>query len=194
MREPDPGRLRRRGVWQEAMTIGWTVAVAAIAITAGIIASSIALIGLGLESAIEMAAAAIVIWQLGKPDRDNRAVLLIGVTFLAGATFLLVESIRELTTDAHSKASVPGLAVAAAALVIMPVLALGKRRTGQALGSRTLIADSTETALVGVAAAAALVGVELYSLLGWRWAVPAAGLAIAAVAGTEGIHIWRHRH
>jgi len=105
-----------------------------------------------------------------------------------------VESIRDLVGHAHSEPSLAGLAAAVAALVIMPVLALGKRRTGQALGSRTLIADSTETALAAVAAAGALIGLGLYSWLGWQWIIPAAGLAIAALAGTEGVQILRNRH
>jgi divalent metal cation (Fe/Co/Zn/Cd) transporter len=173
-----------------------TVGVAAVALTAGIIASSIALIGLGLESAIGLLASGIVVWQLrgGGEDRDTRAIRLIGMTFLAGAVYLLAESIHELASHTHSEHSAAGIAVAAAALIVLPVLALAKRRAGQALGSRTLIADAAETALSAAAAAAALLGVGLDTWLGWLWAVPAAGLAIAILAFLEAIEIWRHRH
>jgi divalent metal cation (Fe/Co/Zn/Cd) transporter len=173
----------------------WTVAVAAVAIAAGIAASSIALIGLGLESVIELLAAAIVIWHLGADAaREGRAMRLIGATFLAGAAYLSVESIRELAIHDHSGHSAVGLAVAAAALLTMPLLAFEKRRTGRALGSRTLLADAEETTLAAAAAAAALAGVGLDTRLGWWWTVPAAGLVIAALAVREGIHIWRHSH
>jgi divalent metal cation (Fe/Co/Zn/Cd) transporter len=176
--------------------MAWTVAVAAVAITAGVVASSIALIGLGLESVIELIAAAIVIWHLGGggEDRESRAIRLIGIIFLVSAVYLLAEGIRELASQTHSGPSAAGLAVAGAALLVLPVLALGKWRTGQALGSRTLIADATETAMAGLAAAAALLGTGLDTWLGWWWTVPAAGLAIALLAAMEGIEVWRHGH
>ena len=147
-----------------AVTVAWTLAVAVGAIAAGTKASSIALTGLGLESAIEPLAAAIVIWQLsGGQERESRAVRLVRVTFLAGAVYLAAESIRELADHAHSGPSAARLAVAAAAFVVMSLLA------------------------------AALAGVGLDTWLGWWWAVPAAGLAIAAVAVIEVIEIWAHR-
>ena len=186
-------RLRRRGLWLESLSMAWTMAVAAVAIAAGVAASSIALIGLGLESVIELVAAAIVIWQLGRgAARERRAMRLIGATFLASAVYLAAESIRELAGDDHSGHSAAGLAVAVAALLIMPLLAVGKRRTGRALDSRTLLADAVETTISAAAAAAALAGVGLDTWLGWWWAVPAAGLVIAALACWESIHIWRH--
>ena len=172
----------------------WTVAVAAVAITAGVAASSIALIGLGVESVIELLAAAIVVWQLGGGRaRERGAMRLIGATFLASAAYLAVESIRELAGSDHSGHSTVGFVVAAAALLIMPLLALEKRRTGRALDSPPLLADANETILAAAAAAAALAGVGLDNWLGWWWTVPAAGLVIAALASWECLHIWRHR-
>ena len=176
------------------VTVAWTLAAAVGAIAAGTKASSIALTGLGLESAIELLAAAIVIWQLsGDRERESRAVRLVGATFLAGAVYLAAESIHELAGHVHSGPSAVGMAVAAAAFVVMSLLAAGKRRAGKMLGSRVLVADAAETALTAVAAAAALAGVGLDTWLGWWWAVPAAGLAIAAVAVIEVIEIWAHR-
>ena len=193
--EADLNQLRRRGVWLEAVSMVWTLAVAVAAIAAGIVASSIALIGLGLDSAIELLAAAIVVWHLrgGWDTSENRAAGLIAVTFLAGAAYLAAESIRELASYQQSAHSAAGLAISSAALVVLAVLALAKRRIGQALGSVTLRADAAETGLSAAAAAAALLGAGLDDWLGWWWTVPAAGLVIAALAVIEGIQTWRHR-
>lgn len=184
--------LRRRGFWLEYASMAWMVAEAAVAITAGVIASSIALVGFGLDSVIEFFSAAIVVWQLRSEDedRETRAVRLIGVTFFALAVYLTVESIRDLATQSRPQQSIPGLAVTAAALIVMPLLAVAKRRTGSALGNRTLIADSAESAFCAYTSAAALLGVGLNAWLGWWWADPAAGLAIAALAVKEGLEAW----
>jgi divalent metal cation (Fe/Co/Zn/Cd) transporter len=191
------GRLRRRGFRLEYATITWMAAEAAVAITAGLIAASIALAGFGLDSVIELFSAAIVIWQLRGEitgqDRQTRAVRLIGVTFFALAAYLTVESIRDLATQARPGQSVPGLAVTGAALIVMPALAVAKRRTGQKLGNRTLVADSAETAFCAFTSAAALLGVGLNAWLGWWWADPAAALIIAALAVREGIECWEQQ-
>ena len=173
--------------------MAWMVVEAAVAITAGFIAASIALVGFGLDSVIEFFAAAIVVWQLRgvAEEREARAVRLIGTTFFALAAYLVVEGIRDLGGHARAEQSVPGLAVAAAALLVMPLLALAKRRTGQALDNRALIADSAETAFCALTSAAALLGVGLNGWLGWWWADPAAGLVIAALALREGIEAWQ---
>jgi divalent metal cation (Fe/Co/Zn/Cd) transporter len=112
------------------------------------------------------------------------------MTFFALAAYLTVDSIRDLATGARPGQSVPGLTVTAAALIVMPVLAVAKRRTGQALGNRTLVADSAETAFCAFTSAAALLGVGLNAWLGWWWADPAAALVIAALAVKEGIECW----
>ena len=184
-------RLRRRGFWLEYASMAWMTAEAAVAITAGILGSSIALTGFGLDSVIEFFAAAIVVWQLrgeiAGQERETRAVRLIGVTFFALAAYLTAASILDLATGAQPRASGPGLAVAAAALLVMPGLALAKRRTGRALGNRTLIADSAETAFCAATSAATLLGVGLNAWTGWWQADPIAGLIIAALAVKEGI-------
>jgi len=185
-------RLRRRGFALEYASMAWMTAEAAVAITAGVLASSIALTGFGLDSVIEFLAAIIVIWQLrgDGEDRETRAVRLIGVTFFALAAYLTAESIHDLVTRARPGQSVAGLAITAAALAVMPLLAIAKRRTGQAMGNRTLIADSAETAFCAATSAAALAGVGLNTALGWWWADPAAALAIAALAVKEGLETW----
>jgi divalent metal cation (Fe/Co/Zn/Cd) transporter len=193
--EADTSKLRRQGLWLEGISIAWTVLVAALAVAAGITASSIALIGLGLESAIEILAAITVMWQLiGGAARASRATRLIAITFLAGGAYLVADSIRELAGHDHSGKPDTELAVAAAALLTMPLLALWKRRTGRALSSQPLIADADETRLAAAAAAAALAGVGLDAWLGWWWTVPLAGLVIGGLAFTEVAHLWQHRH
>jgi divalent metal cation (Fe/Co/Zn/Cd) transporter len=174
--------------------MAWMAAEAGVAVTAGVIASSAALTGFGLDSVIEFFAAAVVVWQLrgDGEERETRAVRLIGLTFFALAAYLAAESIRDLAGHARPGQSVAGLAVTAAALLVMPGLALAKHRTGQALGSRTLIADSAETAFCAFTSGAALLGTGLNSWLGWWWADPAAALVIAALAVREGIETWEH--
>lgn len=179
----------------EYATVGWMDAEAAVAITAGVLAASIALTGFGLDSVIELLSAIIVIWQLSGEiagqDRQTRAVRLIGVTFFALAAYLTAQAIGDLVTQARPAPSILGLAVTAAALVVMPALAVAKRRTGRQLGNRTLVADSAETAFCAFTSAAALLGVGLNAWLGWWWADPAAALIIAALAVREGIECWQ---
>jgi len=131
--------------------MAWMTVEAAVAIASGIIASSIALIGFGLDSVIEFAAAAIAIWQLrgGGEKHESRAVRLIGATFFVLAAYLAAESIHDLISRARPGQPVAGLIVTAAALVIMPSLAVAKHRTGKALNNRTLTADAATPGLAG---------------------------------------------
>ena len=194
--QPALARLRRRGFALEYFSVAWMIAEAAVAITAGLLAGSIALTGFGLDSLIELASAAIVIWQLrGETigqDRDTRAVRLIGVTFFALAAYLTTESIYDLVTGARPGHSPAGLVITTAALLVMPALAVAKRRTGRALGSRTLVADSAETAFCAYTFAAALLGVALNTWAGWWQADPIAALVIAALAVKEGLETWEN--
>ena len=189
-------RLARRGFALEYASMAWMTAEAGVAIAAGVLASSVALIGFGLDSVIELFAAAIVVWQLkgNAGERETRAVHLIGITFFALAAYLTIASIRDLVTYSRPGESVPGLAISGAALIVMPLLAVAKRRTGQALGSRALVADSAETAFCAFTSAATLAGVGLNTALGWWWADPVAGLVIAGLAVREGIEAWEDEH
>lgn len=188
------GTLRGRAFALEYASMAWMVIEASVAITAGVLASSIALTGFGLDSVIEFFSAAIVVWQLrgeiAGQDRETRAVRLIGVTFFALAAYLTAQAISDLVTRARPGGSAAGLAISAAALIVMPALALAKRRTGRELGNRTLIADAAETAFCAWTSAATLGGVALNSALGWWWADPAAALIIAALAVKEGLEAW----
>jgi divalent metal cation (Fe/Co/Zn/Cd) transporter len=190
----DLARLRRRGFLLEYASMAWMVVEAGVAITAGIAASSIALVAFGLDSLIELFSAGIVVWQLrgAAEERETRAVRLIGVTFFVLAAYLAAQSIHDLVSHARPEPSAAGIIVTAAALLVMPGLAIAKRSTGNAMGNRTLIADSAETAFCAYTSAAALIGLGLNSWLGWWWADPSAALVIAALAAKEGLEAWEH--
>ena len=173
--------------------MAWMTVEAAVGIVAGIAASSIVLIGFGLDSVIEFFAAAVVVWQLRgtvSEERESRALRLIGGTFFALAAYLAIESVTDLVSQHRPEQSTAGIAVTAAALVVMPLLALAKRRTGQMLGNRALVADAAESAFCAFTSAAALAGIGLNGWLGWWWADPAAALVIAGLAVREGIEAW----
>jgi divalent metal cation (Fe/Co/Zn/Cd) transporter len=191
-------RLRRRGLRLEYVTITWNVLEAIVAVAAGVAAGSIALVGFGFDSTIEVFAAIVVVWQLRSDqrggvdeERERRALRLIAVTFFALAAYVTVEAIRDLTADIEPNTSVVGIVLASLSLVVMPTLAVAKRRTGQQLGSATLVADSTETFLCSWLSAILLIGLVLNATVGWAWADPLAGLGIAFLAAREGLEAWR---
>lgn len=190
-RVPD---LRKRALWLEYGTITWNVVEAVVAVASGVAADSIALIGFGFDSSIEVAAASVVVWQLtgsATEEKEHRALRLIAVTFFLLAAYVTFESIRDLVTDAKAETSTVGIVLAALSLLVMPVLALGKRRTGERMGSRTLVADSAETFLCAWLSAILLGGLLLNAIADWWWADPLAALGIAALAVREGIEAWR---
>jgi divalent metal cation (Fe/Co/Zn/Cd) transporter len=176
--------------------MAWMVVEAAVAIGAGVAAHSIALVGFGLDSVIELFAAGVVVWELRGLDgkRERRATRLIGSTFYVLAAYLGVESIRDLVAGAKPETSVPGLVIAIAALVVMPVLAVGKRRVGRALDNHALLADAAETTLCALLSAATIAGLGLNAAFGWKWADPAAALVIAGLAMKEGLEAWGEPH
>jgi divalent metal cation (Fe/Co/Zn/Cd) transporter len=167
---------------------------AAVAVWSGIAAGSIALVGFGLDSVIELVAAGVVVLHLrggGQENSERRAVRIIGSTFFVLAAYVGVASARTLALQGRPEQTVPGIAVTAAALVVMPLLAMWKRRLGHELGNEALLADATETLLCAVLAAATLLGLIGNALVGWWWADPMAGLLIAAFALREGIEAWQ---
>jgi divalent metal cation (Fe/Co/Zn/Cd) transporter len=190
----DTVRLERQGFLLEYASVAWMVVEAAVAVSAGVAADSVALIGFGLDSVIECFAAGVVIWQLrGVGEaREVAAVRLIGSTFFILAAYVTAEAVHDLVSGAQAKSSAPGLAIAIAALVVMPVLALGKRRVGSALNNRTLLADAAETTFCALLSAAAIVGLGFNLVFGWAWADPAAALVIAALAVKEGFEAWEN--
>lgn len=165
-----------------------------IAITAGLVAGSVALIGFGLDSAIEVSSGLIILWQFRHrlpESREQQALRLIAISFFALAAYVSFESVRALVTGAEPEASPVGIALAVASLMIMPFLAWAQRRTGKALHSNSVVADSNQTLLCTYMSAALLVGLGLNAVLGWWWADPLAALVIAAIAVKEGREAWR---
>lgn len=180
-----------------ATTITYNVIEAAVALTAGALASSAALIGFGLDSLIEVASAAAVAWQFAGTDpqtRERTALRIIAFSFFALAAYVTVEALRALFGDAEAKPSTPGIVLAAVSLLVMPVLSYAQRRAGRELGSLSAVADSKQTLLCTYLSGVLLVGLLLNSLFGWSWADPLAALVIAAVAVREGLEAWRGRH
>jgi divalent metal cation (Fe/Co/Zn/Cd) transporter len=189
--------LARRVRWLVAATMSYNVAEAIVAIAAGAAASSTALIGFGLDSAIEVASAAAVAWQFSSDDhqkRERAALRVIAVSFFALAAYVTVESIRSLSGAETADHSTVGIVLAAVSLVVMPGLSYAQRRAGRELGSASAVADSKQTLLCTYLSGVLLAGLLLNSLLGWSWADPVVALVIAAVAVKEGREAWRGDH
>jgi cation diffusion facilitator family transporter len=198
MRELADGRkLLRRALWLVGLTLGYNLVEAAIAIWAGTAAGSVALLGFGLDSVIECAASAVLLWRLsvelrgGQEERveeaERRASLFVGLTFLALAAYVLVESALTLISGDHPAASPVGIALAAISLVVMPLLAWAKLRTARQLGSGALEAEAKETLACAYLSFALLVGLVLNAAAGWWWADPVAALAMVPWLLKEGV-------
>jgi divalent metal cation (Fe/Co/Zn/Cd) transporter len=190
----DKARLGRRAQLLASASVTYNVLEAVVAIAAGAVAGSIALVGFGLDSLVEVFSGLVILWQFGHrlPEtRERRALRLIGVSFFALALYVTLESVRALTSDARPDASPIGIALAATSLLVMPLLSWAQRRTGRALGSSSVVADSKQTLLCSYLSAVLLVGLVLNATVGWSWADPLAGLVIAAVALNEGVGAWR---
>jgi divalent metal cation (Fe/Co/Zn/Cd) transporter len=193
-REAARAVLNRRARRLAYATAGYNLGEGVVAVAAGAAASSTALIGFGLDSFIEVFSALVVIWQFRArlPEtRERLALRLIGLSFFALAGWVGYESVRSLLGQGEADPSPVGIGLAAASLVVMPLLVWAKRRTGRALGSATVVADSVQTLLCTYLSAILLAGLLLNTTLGWSWADPVAALVIAAFAVREGIEAWR---
>jgi divalent metal cation (Fe/Co/Zn/Cd) transporter len=186
--------LTRRALRLEYLTIGWNAAEAAVALAAGLAAGSIALVGFGLDSVIEVFAASVVVWQMRGTvtrERDRQALRLIALSFYVLAAYVAAAALRDLVGGATPSESKVGIVMAILSLVFMQWLARLKRRTGEEMHSHTLVADSGETALCAYLSAILLAGLVLNATVGWSWADPVAALGIAVLALREGREAWR---
>ncbi|OUM43446.1 cation transporter [Arthrobacter sedimenti] len=177
-----------------AATITYNVIEAVIAISAGTMASSSALIGFGLDSIVEVLSAAAVAWQFAGRDpeaRERTALRLIAFSFFGLAAFVTFDAVRTLLGASEPQHSLVGIILAAVSLTVMPFLSWAQRRAGRELGSRSAVADSKQTLLCTYLSGVLLVGLLLNSTLGWSWADPVAALVIAAVAIKEGREAWK---
>ena len=187
-------RLGGRAQLLAGASVTYNVVEAIIAIAAGLAAGSVALVGFGLDSVVEVSSGLIILWQFRHrlpESRERQALRLMAFSFFALAAYVTVESVRALIFGGEPEPSTVGIGLAIASLIIMPFLSWAQRRTGRALGSHAVVADSTQTLLCAYLSAVLLVGLVLNATLGWGWADPIAGLIIAAVAVREGIEAWR---
>jgi divalent metal cation (Fe/Co/Zn/Cd) transporter len=191
----DRNRLVRRGVALAWFTIVWNTVEGLAGIVSGLAAGSIALVGFGIDSYVEVFAGSVIVWRLARDRRghelseaaERRAVRLIALTFVALAIGIGIESIHKLATGDEPRESVFGIGLAVVSLIVMPILARAKRRVGEELDSRAVTADATETTLCVWLSAILLVGLTANATFGWWWADPIAALGIVYVAAREGV-------
>ena len=189
-----PDILRRRIRCVVAFTIAWNVIEAIIALSAGGVASSAALIGFGLDSIVEVLSAAAVAWQFSATDpqrRERTALRVIAISFFLLAAYVSGDAVLSLTGARDPHHSTVGIILAALSLIVMPYVSWFERRTGRELGSASAVADSKQTLICTYLSAALLVGLVLNSVFGWAWADSVAALVIAGFAVREGINAWR---
>lgn len=194
---PDGERslLARRARRLSQLSIAWIGVEAAVAIASAVLAGSVALIGFGLDSLIEMASAGAILWlytgaRNASPSAERRAQQLVAFCFAALALFLLADAIDTLIGSSHPAPSWPGLAISLAAIVAMPLLTRAKARVAAQLGSAATAGDAAQSWLCAAAAAAVVVSVVANAALGWWWLDPVAGLVIAALAAHEATGTW----
>lgn len=186
--------LVARGRRLEYFTLAWNGFEAAVALIAGALARSTALVGFGLDSVIETASAGILLWRLrADADTERReraersAHRMVGICFLVLAGYVAAEAIRALWIRAQPERSWPGIAIAVAAMIVMPLLGRAKRRVAAELGSRALRADSRQADFCAWLSVILLAGLLLHSLLGWWWADSVAALAMVPIVAHEGV-------
>lgn len=188
----------RRARWLNAATIGWNSVEGVIAVLAGLAAGSVSLVGFGFDSAIEVSAALILTWRLRQESKegctqesDRLATRAIAVSFGVLAAYVAFDAITDLAARNHPQSSLPGIALAALSLGVMPSLARAKRRLAPVLGSAAAAADATQTNLCALLSAVVLVGLGANAVFGWWWADPVAGVGIACIAAAEAVRTWR---
>ena len=197
-----PARERQLRQWAWALTgltIGWNSLEAVVALVQGALAGSIALVGFGLDSVLEVSSALVIVWRLAAVGTDaaaderaeRRAVRLIAVGFFGIAVYVGCDAVAKLLgLGSEPQRSPLGLAIVALSLLVMPALARAKRRVARGLGSVALRADAAQTQLCTYLSAVVLLALAANALLGWWWVDPVAGLFVAAVAIQEGRTAW----
>jgi len=177
----------------EYLTLGWNLVEGIVAVSSGAIAGSIALVGFGIDSFIEMSSGAIMLWRLRSESSganaeqvEQRALRLVGISFFLLAAYVAVDSVKSVVQRAASEHSPVGIGLAISSLLVMPWLAHQKRRAAGTLNSNALHADSRQTSLCAYLSAILLGGLLLNALFGWWWADPVAGLAMVPIVAREG--------
>lgn len=182
----------RRGKLLEYATVAYNSLEGVIAIAAGLVAGSVALVGFGVDSAIEVIASLLLLWRLHAGEKsEQRALKLVGVSFLVLAAYVLFDAGRSLLLGEVPEESLVGIVLAAASVVVMPLLVRAKRRVADAIDSRALHAEATQTELCMYLSAILLAGLGLNAWLGWWWADPLAALVMVPIIGREGLEALR---
>jgi divalent metal cation (Fe/Co/Zn/Cd) transporter len=193
----DRVRLQRRALRLEYATIVWNVGEAVLTIGLGIAAGSLALIGFGTDSIIEVFASSVVVWHVrpghavDHPERTRLALRLVAAAFFVLALVLAVVALRDLVTGRRAGESPFGIAYLAVTAVVMFGLAVAKRRTAERLGSAPLRSEASMTFLDGILSTLTLTGLALNAVAGWWWADPTAALIVAIAAANEGRENWK---
>ena len=174
----------------------WHVIEFAIAVGAGIVAGSVALIGFGIDSVIEVLAGGVIVWLFSggrgaSPLAERRAQQLIAASYAILVAYISVEATRDLLGSHHPAVSWVGIGLAAVTAPTMPLLARAKRNVGRKLNSSATVSEASQNMICAYLSVALLVGLLANALAGWWWADPAAALVIAAVAAREGVESWR---
>jgi divalent metal cation (Fe/Co/Zn/Cd) transporter len=184
----------KRGRRLEYFTLGWNMLEAVVAVGAGWLASSIALVGFGVDSLIESLSGATLLWLLASSARDESreclALRLVGVSFFLLAAYICFEAVKSLVASEPPEASIVGIVLSVLALIVMPLLARAKRRVAASLASHALVADSRQTDICAYLSAILLGGLALNALLGWWWADPIAALIMVPIIVREGFEAW----
>jgi divalent metal cation (Fe/Co/Zn/Cd) transporter len=196
---PDPterDRLIRRAKALSWLSLAWMTVEGAVAITAAVIAGSVALLGFGLDSVIEGVASVVIIWRFTGARRlsqaaEERAQKLVAVQFFLLAPYVAQDAIRALAGGEQPDTSWLGIGLATSSILIMPWLGRAKQRIGTALGSGATHGEGTQNLLCAYLAAGVLVGLLANALAGWWWLDPVVALGIAAIAVREGVGTWR---
>lgn len=186
--------LHRRVRFIVGFTITYNVIEAIVAVWAGVLASSAALIGFGLDSVVEVLSAAAITWQFTRKDPERWetvTVKVIGIAFFALAAYVSIDAVLALVGQEGPDRSPLGLGITALSLVVMPLLAWIEVRTGRELGSKSVMADAKQLILCIYLSGAVFIGLVLDSLFGWWWADSVAALVVAVLAVREGLEAWR---
>jgi divalent metal cation (Fe/Co/Zn/Cd) transporter len=175
---------------------GWHAIEFGIAVGAGVAAGSVALVGFGIDSAIEVLSGGVIVWLFSggrgvSEAAERRAQQLVAASYAILVAYVGVEAIRDLLGSHHPRASWIGLGLAAVTVVTMPLLARAKRRVGRQLSSAAAVREAGQNMICAYLSVALLVGLLANALLGWWWADPIAALVIAGLAAREGVESWR---
>ncbi|MEE8602061.1 cation transporter [Euzebya tangerina] len=200
LREPDGlerGRAVQRSRALVVLTLVWNSIELVVAMIAGLAASSAALVGFAVDSGVESAASIVLLWRLAAESKpgcsqvdDRRASRAIAVSLLALSILVALEASRQLLTGDAPQVSVVGIVLTGLSVVVMPWLALSKRRLAPVLGSRAVEAESSQTMICAYLSGALLIGLSAHALAGWWWADPVAALGVAALAAWEARNAW----